>query len=103
MVDHKDDLLTVSLLNKELTIRCPSQLQERLLEAIVKLEKRLKEIQTSEHLWNRDDILSITAVNLMFELLELQQETADHKQKVASQVRSILNKLKAIPCEEVSE
>lgn len=99
-MQEKDNLLKVNLLNQELIINCPPLLQEKLAQAAKRLEKRLKQIKSTKHAWDRDEILGITAVNMMFEMMELEQEFAGYKRAITKRANSILKTIDAVIGEE---
>lgn len=103
--------LSIELLRKKVTIRCPVEQEERLLLAAELLEERLQSLQKQQQPWNRDAMLAITALNLMDELLGMKQEFSAQNQassgvdfvmdnSVKEQINKIIKKIDAQGCKQ---
>jgi cell division protein ZapA (FtsZ GTPase activity inhibitor) len=92
-MDDSDNFLSIELLTKDLTIKCPHLLQEKLQLAVGRLEQRLRETKALHPDWSRDDMLAITAVNLMFENVELEQEFVGYKRAITKRANSMLKSI----------
>lgn len=103
--------LSIELLRKKITIRCPVEQEERLLLAAELLQERLQSLQKQQQPWNRDAMLAITALNLMDELLGMKQEFSAQSpvgsdadfvmtESVKEQINKIIKKIDAQGCKQ---
>jgi len=89
--------VTVHLLGGEYRIACQPSEREGLLEAACYLDERMLEIRDrSSKLLNPEAIAIMVALNLSYELLERQRQTAESEAIVNRHVRDLLQKIDVV-------
>lgn len=87
--------LTIELLKKIVSIRCLEDQEEELLLAAELLEERLQTLDRGKQVWSREAILSITALNLMDEVVRLNKKLAEQPGSDYEQLDKIIKKIDA--------
>jgi cell division protein ZapA len=84
----------VSILGKEYSVVCGSEQRDALRKAAGHLNDRMQQIQKSGKVIGVERCAIMAALNITFELLELQEKTA-HSSQVTSQLQALTQKLEA--------
>lgn len=75
----------ITLLGKAYQVRCPVGEEQALREAVATLNKQLQHSQGNSGLSGREDIIMMTALNLCYQNLQLQQQVRNADDYVLAQ------------------
>ncbi|GHG74648.1 hypothetical protein GCM10010919_28260 [Alishewanella longhuensis] len=78
---------TVQILGRQYRFKHPSDKQQQLTSTAAELDLRLKTQVADLPLATRDQLLILTAINLLNELSELQQQTATCVEQLVAQIK----------------
>lgn len=90
----KESTSVVTVLGKTIKLHCDRKAEADLKSAATELNKRLK--ATKGGIQARDDVLAVTALNLMHELMSLQQQLQAHDDNVNEQINQMLERVESI-------
>jgi cell division protein ZapA (FtsZ GTPase activity inhibitor) len=82
----------VTILGKSIKVHCPKESKVQLIEAAKQLNKRLK-TKKDQPRQDRDEMLAVTALNIMHELLLLQDAHDNVQQNFEAEVNKLLEKI----------
>lgn len=87
--------VTVSILDKEYKVACPSGEKSALLESAEYLDEKMREIRDSGNILGAERIAVISALNITHELLNGATIGGDIKQELTPRLRSLESKISA--------
>lgn len=90
--------LLITLLGKSVPVKCTEEQITSVHRAADALEERLKLLQSQEHVWGRDEILTITSLNVMDEFLQLRDDFDQYKKMVNNQAKIMSKKISHEEC-----
>ncbi len=72
----------VNILDKDYQVACPPEEKSALNRAAVELDKRMRDVRSSGSIIGLDRIAVMTALNLCYELQQIQKENGGDKESV---------------------
>ncbi|VVC76878.1 Cell division protein ZapA [Aquicella siphonis] len=90
---HKSISTTIEILGKPYPIKCPENELASLHEAAAFLNKKMTETQESGNVINLERIAIITALNITYQFLQLDQQKSSFMHKVNQRISHLQDKL----------
>lgn len=89
------EVITVSLLNKDFTFKCPGAEVEKLRQAASYLGDKMESINTGSKALGFDQMAVMAAINICAELIE-KQGSEIQKRRIAQRLEKIQHRLAAV-------
>jgi cell division protein ZapA len=84
---------TIKILSVPYQIKCKESEIQALQEAAKYLEAKMQEVRQATPIQNLDKVPLMTALNLSYQLIALEQENKNFKQQLSKKLESIENKI----------
>lgn len=85
--------VTVSILDKEYKVACPSGEKHALLESAEYLDEKMREIRDTGNIIGVERVAVMSALNITHELLNSASVDSDIKQELSPRLRSLENRI----------
>lgn len=93
MSAQDENTVSISVLDKEYLVSCPSEARGELVAAANSLDQRMREIKAAGKVFGLERIAVMTALNLSHELMQLREENQQLRQatlRLNEQVEQVL-------------
>lgn len=90
------EAVTIELLNKSYSIKCPSEAVSLLQKAAHFLEERMKQVRDNGGVLSFDRIAVIAALNLAYEFLLLESERVSQHQTLEQRLLALQEKIESV-------
>jgi cell division protein ZapA len=103
-MNQENNLITVKILEREYTVRCPKQEEKPLQEAARYLDEQMRVVRQSGTITSTDRVAIVTALNLTHELFQLRKQKNEYVDEVRDRVKKLQNKIEnsLVATEEVA-
>jgi cell division protein ZapA len=92
-MSNEEQIITVSLLDRQFQIKCIDQQREALQEAAYYLDGKMREIRDSGKATGNERIAMMAALNLAFELLTTEKQKNLYLDTMSSRIRDLQQKV----------
>ncbi len=92
-MSEDNNLIAVKVLDREYSIRCPSQEEASLQEAARYLDDQMRVVRQSGTITSTDRVAIVTALNLTHELFQLRKQKNEYVDEVRDRVQNLQNKI----------
>ncbi len=79
-------MVSIQILGRTLNVNCPVEEQEDLQQAVINLNERLQDLKQRLKVINREQLITIVALNLCNELLQTEQKGRAQLDAVVSKI-----------------
>lgn len=90
---EENHLISVKILDREYTVRCPKDEGKTLQEAAQYLDEQMSVVRQSGTITSADRVAVVTALNITHELLELRKQKTEYVDEVRNRVQNLQNKI----------
>ena len=92
-MNDENNLISVKILDREYTVRCPKNEGKTLQEAARYLDEQMSVVRQSGTITSTDRVAVVTALNLTHELIELRKQKTEYVDEVRNRVQKLQNKI----------
>jgi cell division protein ZapA len=89
----ENNLISVKLLDREYSIRCPENQEQSLQEAARYLDEQMQVVRQSGTITSADRVAIVAALNLTHELFQLRKQKSQYVDEVRDRVQTLQNKI----------
>lgn len=87
------ETVSVRILDQEITVACPREEQEYLLQSAQYLDKKMRELTAASKLAQRDRIAVIAALNIAHELLQERGQREKYAASMGKRIRHLQERI----------